>query len=83
MIANMPFYVRWLAVGCFVAFVTIVCLLTFDHTAIWVAWLGLAVEAAITGRVVIGTLAVKPRHPSAVRAKRAAAEGERRSQRGS
>jgi hypothetical protein len=83
MIMNMPFYVRWLAVGCFVAFVTIVCLLTFDHTAIWVAWAGLAIEAAITARVVVGTWVVKPRHPSTIRAKRAAAGDARRSRPGS
>jgi hypothetical protein len=69
---SLAFYIRWLAIGCFVAFVTIVCLLTWDGTAIWVAWLGLTIEAAITGRVVMGTFPIKPkRHPSTVRSRQA------------
>jgi hypothetical protein len=70
-IHNLPFYIRWMAIACFVAFVTIVILLTFDHKALWAAWAGLAIEAAITGRVVIGTITFQPRHPSTVRARRA------------
>lgn len=70
MIANLAFYVRWMAIGCFVAFVTIVCLLTFDGMALWMTWVGLAVEAAITGRVVVQTLPIKPKaQPSTVRAR--------------
>lgn len=69
---NLAFFVRWMAIGCFVAFVTIVCLLTFDELAIWVSWIGLAIEAAITGKVVISTLPMEQkRYPSTVRSRQA------------
>lgn len=69
--ASLSFYIRWLAIGGFVAFLTIVSLLTFDHQVIWLTWIGLLIEAAITGRVVVGTFPVRPKkHPSTVRSRR-------------
>ena len=64
------FYIRWLAVGFFIAFITIVALLTWDGMVIWLAWTALAAEALITGKVVASTLQPrKPKHPSTVKAR--------------